>query len=76
MKAFSLCVLLAICSVFLPTQFSLGQAVYGNIVGTVSDATGAAVQSAAIEIADLDRGPGILGVLVARDAVERPSVGL
>jgi hypothetical protein len=48
--------LYVISVLFVLSQFSLGQAVYGNIVGTVSDATGAAVQNAAVEITDLDRG--------------------
>src|SRR3954467_874057 len=38
------------------TGIALGQAVYGNIIGTVSDASGAIVADAAVTITDLDRG--------------------
>ena len=37
-------------------NFSVAQAVYGNIIGTVTDASGAAVPSATVTITDLDRG--------------------
>ncbi|MBV9480925.1 MAG: TonB-dependent receptor [Acidobacteria bacterium] len=37
-------------------QFAVGQAVYGNIVGTVNDPSGAAVPNAQVKISDLDRG--------------------
>ena len=40
----------------LCAQFSLGQAVYGNINGTVTDASGAVVGNATVTITDLDRG--------------------
>lgn len=45
------CFLLAILS-----TFSYGQAVYGNIIGTVTDSSGAAVANADITITDIDRG--------------------
>jgi hypothetical protein len=41
---------------FLLCEVSVGQAVYGNILGTVSDASGAAVANAVITITDTDRG--------------------
>ena len=41
---------------FLLCEISIGQAVYGNILGTVSDASGAAVANAVIVITDTDRG--------------------
>ena len=34
----------------------MGQAVYGNIIGTVTDPTGASVANAPITVKDLDRG--------------------
>lgn len=49
-------VILAVSSLLGLNQPSFGQAVFGNIVGTVSDASGAAVQDAAVDINDLDRG--------------------
>src|SRR5437870_13272340 len=45
--------------IFLVLAFSaatVGQAVFGNITGTVTDPTGAAVPNAEIAITDLDRG--------------------
>jgi hypothetical protein len=56
MKAFVVHVVLAVILLFGLSQHSFGQAVFGNIVGTVSDASGAAVQNAAVDISDLDRG--------------------
>lgn len=56
MKAFALYVFLSLVSLPVLGEFALSQAVYGNIVGTVTDSTGAAVQNAAVEITDLDRG--------------------
>jgi hypothetical protein len=44
-----------IFSVFL-SRVSFGQAVFGNIVGTVTDQSGAAVPNAEVVITDLDRG--------------------
>src|SRR5579884_1663252 len=40
----------------LLTAIAFGQAVFGNISGTVQDPTGAAVPNAPITITDLDRG--------------------
>ena len=37
-------------------QFAVGQAVYGNITGTVTDPSGAAVPNAAVVITDTNRG--------------------
>src|SRR5947209_1175155 len=37
-------------------HFSVGQAVYGNIIGTVTDPSGATVPNAPIVVKDLDRG--------------------
>src|ERR1700738_5210104 len=42
--------------VFLFCEVAVGQAVYGNINGTVNDPSGAAVANAAITITDMDRG--------------------
>src|SRR5207237_5563151 len=45
--------------IFLVLAFppaGVGQAVFGNITGTVTDPTGAAVPNAEIAITDLDRG--------------------
>src|SRR6202047_3233304 len=41
---------------FLLCEISIGQAVYGNILGTVGDASGASVANAVIVITDTDRG--------------------
>ena len=41
-----------VTSFLLLSEFSVGQAVYGNIIGTVSDASGAAVPNAAITITE------------------------
>src|SRR3982750_4059369 len=35
---------------------SFGQAVYGNIIGTVTDPSGAAVPNVSVTISDVDRG--------------------
>jgi hypothetical protein len=49
---------IVLTSLFLLTgsRLALGQAVFGNIVGTVTDASGAAVPNADVSIRDLDRG--------------------
>jgi carboxypeptidase family protein len=50
----------AICKfgflLLLFSHVSFGQAVYGNIIGTVTDPSGAAVPDAPITVKDLDRG--------------------
>src|SRR5579863_7135656 len=56
MKALGVYVLLVLSSLLILGELTFGQAVFGNIVGTVSDSTGAAVQKAAVEITDMDRG--------------------
>jgi len=48
-----------VACIFLVLAFppaGVGQAVFGNITGTVTDPTGAAVPNAEIAITDLDRG--------------------
>ena len=47
---------LLLCSFLFAAAVALGQAVSGNIAGTVQDATGGAVANAHIKIDDLDRG--------------------
>src|ERR1700745_1631114 len=37
-------------------SFSMGQAVYGNIIGTVADPSGATVANAPVTVTDIDRG--------------------
>lgn len=37
-------------------QIAVGQAVYGNVIGTVNDPSGAAVPNARVSITDIDRG--------------------
>src|SRR5215467_15523370 len=56
MRTLVVYILLTCSSLFILSQLTSGQAVYGNIVGTVSDSSGAAVQKAAVEINDMDRG--------------------
>jgi Carboxypeptidase regulatory-like domain len=51
-KLFGLLFLLLIST----TPFAIGQAVFGNIDGTVFDASGAAIPGANITITDQDRG--------------------
>ena len=46
MRKISLHVFFAISTLLLSGQFASGQAVYGNIIGTVNDASGAAVPNA------------------------------
>lgn len=55
MKRFNGVVLACLFVLIFPT-FSLAQAVYGNIIGTVTDTSGAAVPNAQVKITDLDRG--------------------
>lgn len=50
-RVLALCVITASFS-----PVALGQAVFGNITGTVTDATGAAVPDAEVVITDIDRG--------------------
>jgi hypothetical protein len=40
----------------LLSQFAVGQAVYGNVIGTVNDPSGAALPNATVSITDIDRG--------------------
>jgi hypothetical protein len=56
MRKISLHVFFAIFTLLLSGQFASGQAVYGNIIGTVNDASGAAVPNAVVTITDMDRG--------------------
>jgi hypothetical protein len=56
MRALASYVVVFVVSFFLLCQFSAGQAVYGNINGTISDKSGAAVSNATITVTDLDRG--------------------
>jgi Carboxypeptidase regulatory-like domain/TonB dependent receptor len=48
--------LFLLCSWLAQVRPSFGQAVSGNIIGTVTDASGAAVAGATVTIRDLDRG--------------------
>src|SRR5580693_6987567 len=56
MRPISLHLVLAIVSFLVFCEISAGQAVSGNIIGTVNDASGAAVEHATVTITDLDRG--------------------
>jgi len=49
-------VLLGCSLLALISSISFGQAVYGNIIGTVTDPSGAAVPNAPVTVTDLDRG--------------------
>ena len=46
-------------SLFTLTPFVLGQAVYGSMYGTVTDATGAAVPGANITVMDVAKGTSV-----------------
>jgi hypothetical protein len=54
-----LAIILAAAVSVLLSQFAVGQAVYGNIIGTVNDPSGAAVPNATVSITDIDRGVSI-----------------
>src|SRR5690348_3579723 len=56
MKRASFFVIIAISSLLPFCQLSIAQAVYGNILGTVTDKTGAAVPNVDVKITDVDRG--------------------
>ena len=56
MKRLTLSGIVAFVSVLVFSHFAMGQAVYGNILGTVTDKSGAAVPNAEVKITDLDRG--------------------
>src|SRR5215469_6289417 len=47
---------LMVSVLLLFSAVAIGQAVYGNIIGTVTDASGAGIGNAAVTINDLDRG--------------------
>src|SRR5207302_10245664 len=49
-------VLLLVLLIFGSSRDSAGQAVYGNIIGTVTDPSGAAVANAPVIVTDMDRG--------------------
>jgi len=56
MRRITSLVIIAIVSLIFFCQLSMGQAVYGNILGTVTDKSGAAVPNVDVKITDLDRG--------------------
>jgi hypothetical protein len=56
MKRFTWCLISAVFSFTFLSQFAVAQAVYGNIIGTVTDKSGAAVANVQVTITDLDRG--------------------
>jgi len=64
-------VYLLVSLLLLLGQFAFGQAVYGNIVGTVNDPSGAAVPNATVIIKDLDRGGEYKTVTNARGNYEQ-----
>src|SRR6202023_2119679 len=47
---------LVVASLLLLSHSGAGQAVYGNIIGTVIDSSGAAVPNAPVTVTDIDRG--------------------
>ena len=47
---------LVVASLLLLSHSGAGQAVYGNIIGTVIDSSGAAVPDAPLTVTDIDRG--------------------
>jgi hypothetical protein len=47
--------LVAVCAALCPSVHLHGQAVYGSIVGTVIDSSGAAVANAKVTIRNIDR---------------------
>src|SRR5947208_562038 len=51
--------MLVAVSLFTLTPFAVGQAVYGSIYGTVTDATGAAVPGANITVTDVAKGTSV-----------------
>ena len=50
-------------------QAGFGQAVSGNIIGTVTDPSGAAVPQVDVAITDVDRGLRLPGIVVAVSGV-------
>jgi hypothetical protein len=56
MKRSTLSGIMAFVCLLVFSSFAMGQAVYGNILGTVTDKSGAAVPNAEVKITDLDRG--------------------
>lgn len=56
MKTMSRLVIVAVIFFVVGSAIVVGQAVYGNIIGTVSDASGAGIGNATVTITDLDRG--------------------
>jgi hypothetical protein len=48
------CALALLAAIYVPAQLN-AQAVYGNVVGTVTDESGGAVPNAKITIRDMDR---------------------
>jgi hypothetical protein len=47
---------LVVASLLLLSHSGAGQAVYGNIIGTVIDSRGAAVPDVPLTVTDIDRG--------------------
>lgn len=47
---------LVVASLLLLSHSGAGQAVYGNIIGTVIDSSGAAVPDTPLTVTDIDRG--------------------
>ena len=56
MKIIFKCGLFALAALLLLCRFAVSQAVYGNIIGTVEDPSGASVPIASVTVTDADRG--------------------
>jgi len=58
-KSLSLLACLVLLGVAYPVGRTLGQAVYGSIIGTVTDSSGAAVPNAKVTITSVDKGVSV-----------------
>ena len=58
-RRFTVAALVVLCSLTIMTASALGQAVYGSILGTITDPSGAAVAGAKVTVTSVGKGTSV-----------------